>query len=107
MPHQRRRDLSDWLGKMLRFSPLVGLMGHRQVGKTTLAQTFAAQYVSLDSKATLEAASLDPDGFLEQFNKSPVILDECQLCPPLFPALKVRIRKNQKPGQFLFTDLGE
>lgn len=103
MPHERKRDLSPWLAKMLKFSPLVGMMGHRQVGKTTLAQQFSSQYVSFDKRTVLDAASLDPDGFLEQFNQGLVILDECQLCPPLFPALKERVRLNRKPGQFLLT----
>src|SRR5262249_24032128 len=30
-------------------------------------------------------------------------IDECQLAPPLFPALKLWVQKRKKPGQFLLS----
>ena len=35
---------------------------------------------------------------------STMIIDECRRVPKLFPALKLHIQKNQRPGQFLLTE---
>jgi len=50
-----------------------------------------------------EQATMDPERFIGAFNAFPVGLDECQLSPPLFPALKERVRQNKKPGQFILS----
>ena len=39
---ERRQEL-DTIKKLLKRNPVVGIIGARQVGKTTLAQEFAAQ----------------------------------------------------------------
>jgi len=79
----------------------------RQAGKSTLAQTIAesdhpARYLSLDDAAVLSAASADPQGFVSGFT-GPVVLDEAQRVPELFPAIKREIDKNREPGRFLLT----
>ena len=103
MPHSRIRYLASLVKKGLRFSPIVGILGHRQVGKTTLAESLGARYYTLDLRPTLESIQADPLGFLETQEKHPTVLDECQLLPDLFPALKERVRKKKRPGQFLLT----
>jgi len=85
----------------------VFLQGPRQAGKSTLAQTIAesdhpARYLSLDDAAVLSAASADPQGFVSGFT-GPVVLDEAQRVPELFPAIKREIDKNREPGRFLLT----
>src|SRR5262245_14019250 len=103
MPHLRPRHLQGLLKRSMKFSPITGLFGHRQVGKTTLASAAAGRYLSLDDRATLDLSLTDPDSFLRDHEAFPLVLDECQLSPPLFPALKERVRKGAPPGSYLLT----
>jgi len=92
--------------KALKFSPIVGVFGHRQVGKTTLAGQLAQNYVSLDLLESVTLAQANPTGFLGSRLESrslPLAIDECQMAPPLFPALKEWVRIHPAPGQFLLT----
>ena len=87
-------------------TPVVLLNGARQTGKTTLARTMAektgAEYFTLDDAATLALAASDPVGFIRNL-QGPVVLDEIQKAPDLFPAIKVSVDKNRQPGRFLLT----
>lgn len=103
MPHLRPRHLSALLKKTLAFSPIVGVFGHRQVGKTTLVQKLTDRYVSLDRREQLESSESDPASFLSHHRGSPLVIDECQLSPPLFPAMKEWVREHPEPGQLLLT----
>ena len=103
MPHLRHRHLSGLVEKSLRFSPIVGVLGHRQVGKTTLCSALGAHYASLDRSEILDQGLYSPESLLRSWNEYPVVLDECQLAPPLFPALKEWVRVHPRPGQFLLS----
>jgi len=103
MPHLRKRHLEPILKKLLAYSPLVGILGHRQVGKTTLAEILGKEYYSLDLRTTQDMVSEDPLGFLNATKKHPAILDECQSVPDLFPALKEYVRNHPRPGAFILT----
>jgi predicted AAA+ superfamily ATPase len=103
MAHLRKRFATTHLEDALAFSPLVGVLGQRQVGKTTLVESLVTgQYVSFDDEATKTVAELAPRQFLEQFDSLSAI-DECQKVPGIFPALKLCVQKNKRPGQFLLT----
>lgn len=102
MAHNRKRYLSERLNRAIRYSPITGIIGQRQVGKTTLLLRGAAETVTLDKEQYLRLADSDPDGFLEG-HRSPFGIDEIQLCPKLFPALKVTVQENKRPGQFLLS----
>ncbi|MFO1510451.1 MAG: AAA family ATPase [Steroidobacteraceae bacterium] len=78
-------------------------MGHRQVGKTTLLEALASQYVSLDDAENLRSANGDAKAFVDALNAPGTAIDECQLSEPLFPALKERVRRNRRPGQFYLS----
>jgi predicted AAA+ superfamily ATPase len=109
--HHRSRYLEKHIREGLKFSPIVGVLGQRQVGKTTLVEAIAGcNYLSLDDAAQLELAMNHPESFLSQLGHStaplitPLIaIDECQKAPPLFPALKLAVKANKRPGQFLLT----
>ncbi len=104
MPHFRSRHLTSLLNKTSNFSPLVGILGHRQVGKTTLATEVSERYLTFDDPAQLNMAQQDPKHFLQSHSGRGICtLDECQMVPELFPALKEWVRVHQKPGQFLLT----
>jgi predicted AAA+ superfamily ATPase len=104
MPHKRDRFLKETLSKALSFSPIVGILGQRQVGKTTLAREWGENnYFTFDSQDTLEFANSSPKEFLNQKIKL-MIIDECQKSPNVFPALKLHVLKaNNRPGQFILT----
>jgi predicted AAA+ superfamily ATPase len=101
-----RRNIQDAVQQALADTPVVLLNGARQTGKTTLAQAMAeksgAQYLTLDDAATLALAAGDPSGFIGNLN-GPVVLDEIQRAPELFPALKLAVDRNRQPGRFLLT----
>ncbi|MEN9724102.1 MAG: hypothetical protein RJB38_2088 [Pseudomonadota bacterium] len=103
MPHYRARHGLELFKNLASFSPIVGIFGHRQVGKTTLAERLAQSYCTFDSKATREAASTDPAGFLKSLGAKPAVIDECQLVPELFSELKEYVRKQKQPGQIILT----
>jgi predicted AAA+ superfamily ATPase len=103
MPHARQRHLRPLVEKALRFSPIVGILGHRQVGKTTLCAALGESYLSFDRRELLEQGLHSPEALLEGNLASPLVLDEVQLAPPVFPALKEWVRTHPKPGQFLLS----
>ncbi|MBM3611053.1 MAG: ATP-binding protein [Alphaproteobacteria bacterium] len=84
---------------------VVMVTGPRQVGKTTLLQGLQNQersYVSLDDIDQRLAARNDPAGFLDRL-KLPVLIDEVQYAPELFPYIKILVDKEKKPGLFWLT----
>ncbi|MEK6706931.1 MAG: AAA family ATPase [Bdellovibrionota bacterium] len=103
MPHQRTRQINELYKKIVAFSPIIGIFGHRQVGKSTLAASLAQSYFTLDDQDTRRQIHENPKFFITKQKKYPTALDECQLEPALFPALKEQVRVFKKPGQFLLT----
>jgi predicted AAA+ superfamily ATPase len=76
----------------LRRFPIVGLVGARQVGKTTLARAVerrVGRAVYLDLERPSDSARLaDPELYLEPLADRLVIIDEIQRAPALFPVLR-------------------
>ena len=103
MPHLRKRYLENIVEKTMKFSGLVGVLGHRQVGKTTLLESLCQKYFTLDRKSERDAAETNPAEYLEKRAGAWVGLDECQTVPVLFPELKEWVRTHKKPGQFLLS----
>lgn len=100
------RYLEDTTQRILKTFKVLYLGGPRQVGKTTLllhlAKTRNVHYVSLDDLAQRKLAVADPDLFLAQY-PPPVLIDEVQYAPQLFPAIKVRVDRTAKKGQYWLT----
>jgi predicted AAA+ superfamily ATPase len=101
-----KRNIEKSVQSAMADTPVVLLNGARQTGKTTLARAIAektgAEYFTLDDSATLALAVGDPDGFIRNLS-GPVVLDEIQRAPDLFPAIKVSVDKNRQPGRFFLT----
>jgi len=101
-----RRNIEKNLHAALRDTPVVLLNGARQTGKSTLAlklaKSMSAAYITLDDAATLSAATFDPVGFIRNLQKT-TIIDEVQKAPSLFPAIKVAVDSDRRPGRFLLT----
>lgn len=87
----------------LKRSRVVGLLGPRQCGKTTLAREFVApdslNYFDLESPASLARLS-EPETALRPL-KGLVVIDEIQRCPELFPLLRVLADRQPRPARFL------
>lgn len=102
-----QRAILSRLNAALADTPVVLLHGARQTGKTTLARLLAAgtpkrRYLTFDDSAVLGAAAASPAGFLAGLD-GPVVLDEVQRVPELFPAIKAQVDTDRTPGRFLLT----
>ncbi len=81
------------------------LTGPRQVGKTTLLEEVGKKdrsYVTLDDMMLRAAALRDPAGFIDRLDL-PVLIDEVQYAPNLFPYIKMAVDKGKQNGQFWLT----
>jgi len=100
------RRLRPALEAALADTPVVLLIGPRQVGKTTLcglvAERRGARLLALDDAATLAAATADPQTFIDSL-RGPVVIDEIQKAPMLLPAIKLSVDRRREPGRFLVT----
>jgi predicted AAA+ superfamily ATPase len=93
------------LNELLSLFPCVALIGVRQCGKTTLLKELPPDWkiIDLEKLADLDAVARDPDLFL-RLNPEHVAIDECQLLPAMFPALRVAIDcQRDHPGRFVIT----
>lgn len=102
-----KRFITDSVVRALRDTPVVLINGARQSGKSTLAQFlssfgFQGTYLTLDDPTVMASIQTDPYAFLSS-REGPLILDEVQRAPEIFPAIKLLIDRNRKPGQYLLT----
>ena len=95
------RALSKSLRAALAQSPAVALLGPRQVGKTTLALSIAADNaIYLDLQAPSDIAKLrEPELYLADHQDKLVILDEIHRMPNLFPVLRGLIDPARRAGR--------
>lgn len=106
-----RRELVDrkaepLITEALSDTRVVAINGARQAGKSTLARLAAATATNplvrlLDDPATLLSAQDDPAGFVD--HDGLLVIDEIQLAPELFRAIKVVVDTDPRPGRFLLT----
>ena len=101
-----KRTLELTIRESLKKYPVVGILGSRQVGKTTLAKeiqsTFNKKAVYLDLELPSDLNKLgDPELYLGQFTDALVIIDEIQRMPSLFPVIRALVDRKRKAGRFL------
>lgn len=99
-----KRTLQKQLQKMAATFPIIGVVGPRQSGKTTLIkETFPNYtYVNLEDLDNRSFAENDPRGFLATY-KSQVIFDEVQKVPQLFSYLQVASDNAEQKGNFILS----
>jgi hypothetical protein len=102
-----RRNIEPLVTAALADTPVVLINGARQTGKTTLVRALAtgirkAAYVTLDDSVVLAGAASNPRGYLSALEGT-VIIDEVQKAPALFPAIKIAVDEDRRPGRFILT----
>lgn len=98
------REIGTLFQEYLSIFPAVGLLGPRQVGKTTLVKNLKLDreniYLDLE-KASDRAKLIDAELFLKSHEDKTVILDEIQLMPELFAELRSLIDERREAGRFI------
>ena len=101
------RTLRPALERAAKGFRVILLNGQRQVGKTTLLRNMTKGtgrgYVSLDDMNARKLAQTDPELFIQQY-PPPLIIDEVQYAPELFPYIKIHVDEHrEKKGAFWLT----
>jgi predicted AAA+ superfamily ATPase len=103
-----KRNMEEVFLKLNKQYPAILITGPRQVGKTTMLQKLIVleglnrNYVSLDDLNERSLAKSDPTMFF-QLHRPPVLIDEIQYAPELFPLIKISIDQNHRAGDFWMT----
>ncbi len=100
----KKRLIEKKIRQYKKFFKITLVTGARQVGKTTLlTHCFPkTKIITFDPVQDFYNARKDPDLFLDNF-PPPVIFDEIQYVPELFPALKRRVDRSDAKGQYFLT----
>ena len=100
-----KRKCSQLVEEYLEYFPCVALIGPRQCGKTTLLHNMPGDWIhyDLEKGGDYNLISADPDLFL-RLNPEKITIDEAQLLPELFSALRVSIDADRNnSGRFVIT----
>ncbi len=109
--HLRSRFLLPNIQKKQRVFPIVGVLGARQVGKSTLLRDLIGKqanipYFTLDRPAILQELKSRAESFIlintNEFT-TPIILDEAHKAPVVFDVLKVLADERKKRGIVIVT----
>lgn len=100
-----KRYALSFIEELLGYFPCVAITGVRQCGKTTLINQLPKEWkiFDLEKGDDYDLISRDTDLFF-RLNPEFVALDEAQLQPNIFPALRVAIDNDRnKKGRFIIT----
>lgn len=106
MTKKIKRIFQDQIEIRLKHNPVVALLGARQVGKSTLAKLIMEKYANsiyldLEKRSDRRKLENDLELFLSQNQGKLICLDEIQMMPEIFTALRSYIDENDKNAQFL------
>lgn len=98
-----RREIMNELRYRLRHNPAVGLLGARQVGKTTLARDVADALPSsayLDLETPEDVAKLgNASSFFARHTGKLIVLDEIHRAPEIFAIMRGVIDRGRRAGR--------
>ena len=102
IPRSSERQISQLLARV----PAVGIVGPRQVGKTSIAKHLLVDpdtdTIYLDLERPSDQRRLDdPEAFLAASAGRGMIIDEVQRAEGPFPVLRGEIDRDRRPGRFL------
>lgn len=102
MVDYQKRFADDVLQRALKNFGAVILQGPRAVGKTTTAKVAAASSIRLDASPQRAAlAETSPSTVLE--GDTPRLIDEWQLAPTIWNAVRHEVDERSGPGHFILT----
>ncbi len=100
-----RKRQSLHLRRLLKESPVVAILGARQVGKTTLVKRNLERHerpvAHFDLERTQDLARLDDPELALGGLRGTVVLDEIQRRPELFPMIRVLVDRPRTPARFV------
>ncbi len=100
--HSIKQILQD-----LEYFPVVGIIGPRQTGKTTLAKYVLTKLnnlksIYLDLELDADRRKMDnAESYLRFHQDKCVVIDEVQRMPELFPLLRALVDIDRKPGRYI------
>ncbi len=98
------RVAGSQLRELLSAFPVVGLVGPRQAGKTTLAISVAeelrpqAQYLDLELPSD-RAKLADPEGYFSARSDRLLVRDEIQRVPQVFEVMRSLVDRARRTGR--------
>lgn len=100
------RKLTEQFIEFLDHYPVIGIVGPRQVGKTTFIKEnlhrFKKETLYLDLESPEDYNKLtEAELFLGNYEDKTIIIDEVQHLPELFSVLRSLIDRNRIPGRFV------
>jgi hypothetical protein len=99
------RLIDSYLNDVLEHSGAVLIEGVKWCGKTRSAEEKAASMISFHdpdmSQSHIKMANIRPSNLLE--GSTPRLIDEWQLAPNIWNAVKYTVDKRGRPGQFILT----
>ena len=105
MENYRKRIADDVLQKKLRSKGAVLIEGPKWCGKTTTAEQAAKSILYMDEpssiKQNLARADIDPESLLD--GEVPRLIDEWQLAPKLWDAVRFSVDHKRKFGLYILT----
>ena len=101
----KKRIADEMLKKRLASKGAVLIQGPKWCGKTTTAEQAAASVLYMDNpkeiKSNLFRADTDPESLLE--GKNPRLIDEWQLAPKLWDAVRFSVDHRSQFGLYILT----
>ena len=103
-----QRSILPQVQQALGYFPVIGIIGPRQVGKTTLAKiiekTLPQPTLFLDLERDSDRQKLiEPEIFLQQYIDRSIIIDEIQNIPTLLPLIRWLVDQDRRPARFILT----
>ena len=100
------RFITQSIQENLEYFPIVGIIGPRQVGKTTLAKSLQGQlqiqslYLDMELDSDLRKLE-DAETYFNLHQDKCIIIDEIQHMPELFALLRAVVDQDRRPARFI------
>jgi predicted AAA+ superfamily ATPase len=97
------REIKNLIVTFLTGFPVIGLIGPRQSGKTTLMKSMFPEYkyINLESPDVRSFIESDPAGFIKSQHN--VMIDEVQRMPELLSYIQAAVDERQRMGDFIIS----